>query len=123
MSRLEEQIDERCRHLRLRSMAAELDSIHESEPKQFLLRFLQMQTENRDRTRIDRAVKSAGFYTLKSLADFRYDEVKLPAAVTPEELQALRFIKEKQNLIFYGNVGTGNYVKRLLMQSSTAKAF
>ena len=89
-----EQIDEHCRRLRLRSMAEGLKSIEETEPREFLLRFLQMQTESRDRTRIDRAVRAAGFYTLKSFEDFRFDEVKLPAAITPEELKTLRFLDE-----------------------------
>ena len=106
-SGVNEQIDEHCRRLRLRSMAEALKSIEETEPREFLLRFLQMQTESRDRTRIDRAVRAAGFYTLKSFEDFRFDEVKLPAAITPEELKTLRFLDEKHNLIFYGNVGTG----------------
>jgi len=107
MSTITEQIDERCRRLRLRGMGEHLDSIEGNDPKEFLLQFLQLQVESRDRTRIDRAIRSAGFYTLKHFEDFRFDEVKLPAAVTPEQLKELQFIEEKQNLIFYGNVGTG----------------
>ena len=107
MSSLFEQIDEHCRRLRLRSLANQLDSIQESDPKAFLLRFLDMQVEHRDRTRIDRGINTAGFYTLKRLQDFRFEEVKLPEAISPESLAELRFIEEKQNLICYGNVGTG----------------
>ena len=108
MSSLSEQIDENCRRLRLRGMAEALDTIQDSEPKAFLLRFLQLQVQTRDRTRIDRGIKSAGFYTLKSLEEFRFDEVKLPATTSVEELKALKFLEEKQNLICYGNVGTGS---------------
>ena len=107
MSSIAEQIDEHCRRLRLRGMATKLERIAETDPKQFLLRFLQLQAESRDHTRIDRAIKSAGFYTLKHFDDFRFDEIKLPAALSPEALRELQFIEEKQNLICYGNVGTG----------------
>jgi len=102
-----EQIDEHCRRLRLRGLGEHLDSISSRDPKEFLLAFLEMQVESRDRTRIDRSIKSAGFYTLKRFEDFHFDEVKLPAALTPQELKELRFVEERQNLIFYGNVGTG----------------
>jgi len=107
MSGVQQQIDEYCRRLRLRGMSASLDSISETEPREFLLQFLRMQVEHRERTRVDRGIKNAGFYTLKRLEDFRFDEVKLPEALTPESLSELRFIEEKQNLILYGNVGTG----------------
>ena len=123
MSSIGDQIDEHCRHLRLRGMAAQLEGISETDPKQFLLRFLQLQAESRDHTRIDRAIKSAGFYMLKHFDDFRFDEVKLPAALTPQALCQLQFVDDRQNLICYGNVGTGNYVKRLFMQSCLPKLF
>ena len=107
MSSIGEQINEHCRQLRLRGISAQLEEISETDPKEFLLRFLQLQAESREHTRIDRAIKSAGFYTFKHFDDFRFDEIKLPAALTPEALRGLQFVEDRQNLIFYGNVGTG----------------
>ena len=49
----------------------------------------------------------AGFYTIKTFDGFRFDEITLPADLTPESLQSLDFIKEKKNIIMYGRTGTG----------------
>ncbi len=52
-------------------------------------------------------LKHAGFYALKDFASFRFDEVKLPAGVSPQYLHDCEFIQTKTNLVMYGNVGTG----------------
>ena len=36
-----------------------------------------------------------------------FDEIKFPQELTPGDLKDCKFIEEKKNLIFYGNVGTG----------------
>lgn len=43
----------------------------------------------------------------KELKDFVYDEVKVPSGLTPAVLESGDFIANKENLILYGNVGTG----------------
>lgn len=107
MSELLQQIDQYCRVLRLGGLSEYIDSIPETDPKKFLLECLRLQAEHRTQSRIDRAIKNAGFYMVKWLQDFRFDEVKLPELLSPQSLGELRFIEEKQNLICYGNVGTG----------------
>ncbi|MBI9107804.1 MAG: hypothetical protein JEZ04_13740 [Spirochaetales bacterium] len=51
-----------------------------------------MEVENRNRTRIERSIKTAGFYTMKTLEGFQFDEVTVPAGLSPESLKSLRFI-------------------------------
>jgi len=102
-----ERIAQCCKRLRLRKLTDNLALVDESDPEQYVLRLLEMEVAHRDRVRVDRAIKTAGFYALKSLEDFRFDEVTLPAALTPEALASLQFIEDRENLILYGNVGTG----------------
>jgi DNA replication protein DnaC len=47
-----------------------------------LLRLLELEVQHRDRARVERGIKNAGFYTLKSLEDFLFDEVTFPAQLT-----------------------------------------
>jgi len=61
----------------------------------------------REKLKIERLIKTAGFYNRKRFCDFCFDEVKLPSDVTPVYLKEGRFIEEVKNLILYGNVGTG----------------
>jgi DNA replication protein DnaC len=88
-------------------MTDNLDRVSEADPEAFLLRLLELEVQHRDRGRVERSIKNAGFYTPKSLEDFLFDEVTLPAQLTQQQLLDLEFIVNRQNLILYGNVGTG----------------
>jgi len=72
-----------------------------------LLEILRLEVEYREKLKIERLIKTAGFYNRKRFCDFCFDEVKLPSDVTPGYLKEGRFIEEVKNLILYGNVGTG----------------
>jgi DNA replication protein DnaC len=88
-------------------MTDNLDRVSEADPEAFLLRLLELEVQHRDRGRVERSIKNAGFYTPKSLEDFLFDEVTLPAQLTQQQLLDLEFLVNRQNLILYGNVGTG----------------
>lgn len=56
---------------------------------------------------INRMVKIAGFHVIKTLDDFVWKpEIELPLGLTQEYMEKLDFLKEKENLIFMGAVGT-----------------
>lgn len=107
MSETKERIAECCKRLRLRKLTDNIELVDETDKEIFLLRLLEMEVSHRDRSRIERAIKTAGFYSQKQLADFRFEEVTVPATTSPEQICALQFIEDQQNLILYGNVGTG----------------
>jgi DNA replication protein DnaC len=75
--------------------------------QEYLLKLLQSELEHRESLRKDKFLKNAGFYSLKTLDGFRFDEVTLPATVSHEYLRNCEFINTKTNLVMYGNVGTG----------------
>lgn len=107
MTSTREQIATCCKRLRLRRMTDNLDLVSEQDPETFLLRLLELEVVHRDRSRVERAIKGAGFYTPKYLEDFIFDEVTMPATLSESDLSELAFITNRQNLILYGNVGTG----------------
>jgi DNA replication protein DnaC len=104
---IRDEIASHCRRLRLRRLTEHLDDIHEESHEAFLLELLRREVVHRDAARVERSIKAAGFYAMKSLEDFVFGEVTLPAAVSMESLADLRFIEDRHNLILYGNVGTG----------------
>jgi len=105
---VKEEIADCCKRLRLsRALAEGIESINETEPKQFLLKVLKNEIEHREETRKARCLKTAGFYTLKTFQDYVFDNITLPSSITVDKLKALSFLDKKQNLILYGNVGTG----------------
>ena len=73
----------------------------------FLLRLFQLELEYRRHNRRLRNIKNAGFYTLKGFANYVFDDIKLPDTLSVDDIIGGEFIHKKQNLIMYGNPGTG----------------
>ena len=97
-----------CKYLFLTSAIGEL--IHaEGTPKQieYLAMALQREVAQREENKRDRLVKRARFPTYKTFEGYEYHCVKLPPALTREELEDVRFIEQKNNLVLYGPVGIG----------------
>jgi DNA replication protein DnaC len=97
-----------CKALRLSRNIAEMsEKVHAESHQEYLLQLLNSELEHREVARKDKLLKNAGFYSIKAFEDFRFDEVTLPAGVTPEYLKNMEFLHTKTNLVMYGNVGTG----------------
>jgi DNA replication protein DnaC len=97
-----------CRELRLSSNIVDnIKKIEETDKELFLLRLLQLEIKHRRHNRRLRNIKNAGFYTLKGFGNYVFDDIKLPDALTVDAIIAGEFIQKKQNLIMYGNPGTG----------------
>jgi len=112
-----EQILAYLKNLRLSSHMAQIcDSIEANNHQEFLLKLLKLELQRREMVKNDRLIKTAGFYTLKAFEAFRFDEVTLPEGVTPQYLKDLKFLETATNIVMYGNVGSGNYRKILLME-------
>lgn len=107
MTETRERIEGCCKKLRLRRLTDNLDQVKETDPEKYLLSLLEMEVENRNRARMERSIKTAGFYTMKTLEGFQFDAITVPAGLSPESLESLSFIEDRHNLILYGNVGTG----------------
>lgn len=97
-----------CKELRLNRNIAEMsEKIQADSNQEYLLKLLRSEIEHRDNIRRDKLIKNAGFYSLKAFEDFKFDEVTLPASISPDYLKNCEFIKTKTNIVMYGNVGTG----------------
>lgn len=97
-----------CKRLRLSRNIVEMsDKIQADSHQEYLLKLFQSEITHREKTRKDKLLKKAGFYTIKTFESFRFDEVTLPGGITPEYLKECEFITSKTNIVMYGNVGTG----------------
>ncbi|RLK63762.1 AAA family ATPase [Atopobacter sp. AH10] len=97
-----------CRQLRLASSIAEYyHEIEAASHEEFLIKIL---TEALARRKIEiskRYIRQAGFEILKGLDSFDYSNIVLPSQLTPALLETCEFVDKKQNLILYGQPGTG----------------
>jgi DNA replication protein DnaC len=97
-----------CKTLKFsQNMVENSQRITADSHQEYLLKLLKLEIEHREKGRQDRLIKNAGFYTMKSFDDFKFDEVTVPASINVDYLRNCEFIGDKSNLVFYGNIGTG----------------
>ena len=104
----ESSIQGSCRTLFLTSAIPDLVST-EGTMKQveFLEEALRKEITTREENRRERLVKRAKFPIYKTFDGYEYRCVKLPPALSREELENVSFIEERNNLVLYGPVGIG----------------
>jgi len=105
---MDELLRDACRKLRLGStIVANAKKIKANTHLDFLLELLTTEIEDRDRKRRNAYMKAARFDLLKTFENYTFDDIKLPVSITPEYIQKCVFVPKKENLILYGNVGSG----------------
>ena len=115
-------IEENCKKLKLgRTVAENIKKIDLTDKYEFILRLLEMEVEHRDIQRRTRNIVSAGFYAARpveqkiaqaacfqaTMDDYVFGDITLPDMLNIDDLKSLKFIKNRENLIMYGNPGTG----------------
>ena len=101
-------IEENCKKLKLgRTLADNIKKIELTDKYEFILKLFEMELEHRDIQRRTRNISSAGFYAMKTLSDYSFTDITLPDKINIVDLKSAEFIKNKENLIMYGNPGTG----------------
>ena len=103
-----ERIQDSCKKLFFTSAIPDLIQ-SEGAPKQieYLDIALRKEIQQREENRRERLVKRAHFPTYKTFDGYEYRCVKLPPALSREELESASFIKDNVNLVLYGPVGIG----------------
>jgi len=105
---MDELLRDACRKLRLgNTIVANAKKIKAKTHFDFLLELLTTEVEDRDRKRRNAYMKAARFDLLKTFEKYTFEDIKLPASITPEDIQTCVFVPKKENLILYGNVGSG----------------
>lgn len=103
-----EAISTACKTLFFTSAIPEM-IMREGTPRQidYLAAALREEVTRREENRKERLIKRARFPVYKTFEGYGYDKVKLPPALSKEELEGVSFIAEKDNLVLYGPVGVG----------------
>ncbi len=105
---LENEIALCCKTLKLGSSIVESSQrIEAKTPQEYLHKIFLEEISRRKAARRTRYMNKAGFYSVKTFEGYQFDQIKIPSALSPEELISGDFIGRKENLILYGNVGTG----------------
>lgn len=101
-------IEQTMRTLKLGGLAKEWRSVAYRDNEQYMRDLLEIELREREANRVSRMVKLAGFRVIKTLDSFVWKpDIQIPPTITREEIEAAEFVKEKENLILMGAVGTG----------------
>jgi DNA replication protein DnaC len=101
-------IEQTMRTLKLGGLAKDWRSIAYHDSEQYMRDLLEIEVREREANRMARMVKQAGFRAIKTLDNFVWKQgIEIPATISREEIEAATFVKEKENLVLMGAVGTG----------------
>lgn len=75
--------------------------------RRFLAGLLAAEQQSRASSRRTRLLKGARLPTMKTLHGYDFTALALPSGYTREQLTDLEFITKAENLVLYGDVGTG----------------
>lgn len=105
---MEDMLFKACRKLHFGSNLIEnAKQIEKNDNIAFLLELFTMELENRELKRKNAYIKAAKFDVLKTFEDYTFKDIKIPKSITPDDILTTNFISKKENLILYGNVGSG----------------
>lgn len=105
---MEDMLYQACRKLHFGSNIVDnAKSIKKSDHIEFLLEVFTLELEHRDMKRRNAYIKQAKFDVMKTFEDYTFEDIKIPKSITPNEIINSSFIDKKENLILYGNVGSG----------------
>jgi DNA replication protein DnaC len=99
----------KCKSLRLAYIPDVYAVIPFENPEQFLNELFQEELKLREKAKVTRLIKKAGFLDRKSLDTFEWFEqqMRLPGQMTKEKLYSLNFIEHRENVVLVGTPGTG----------------
>ena len=102
------EIEQAVRRLKLSGMTRNWRDAEYRDNEQYVTELPKLELRKREANRINRMVKTAGFPAVKTLDAFEWNRgIALPAGLTRESMEGLRFLELKEDLIFMGSVEIG----------------
>ena len=100
-------LKEYSRTLRLGNIEKLIDQVEYQNREQYVTDLMKLIIEERNKNRIDRLIRKAGFPSIKTLDNYEFSPITFPQGLNKETLLTLDFIDNKENILMLGAVGTG----------------
>lgn len=111
---MDEQIQAYAKRLKLSWVRQHYKEVTASSHEEYLLTLFEKEIEQREQRRTNLMLKQAGFPKTGN-GPFHWDDIQLAPGITQQQLRSGDFIENRENLIFYGGVGTGKtYLSTLI---------
>lgn len=96
-----------CRQLRLAHVMEYVSLQQNAEIQRIVEQILSAEIDGRRRAKLGKLVQQAGFPHIKTFEGYVYDHISFPSGSSPEKVQSLEWLEQKENLLLMGAVGTG----------------
>lgn len=100
-------LKEYSRTLRLGNIETLIDKVEYQSREQYVTDLMQLIIQERNKNRIDRLIRKAGFPSIKNLDNYEFSPITFPEGLDKETLLNLDFVGNKENVLMLGAVGTG----------------
>ena len=116
MDKLQQEIAQACKELKLSANLAEQAATLDGETHQeYVLKLFTNELEYRKQKRKATMLNTAGFPRRYFIDEFRADEIDFPDGVSLNSLLELEFFRAGKNVIMYGGSGTGKTMLSILI--------
>jgi DNA replication protein DnaC len=103
---MESTIQEYAKRLKLSWIRQNYQEVQAASNEEYLLKLMELEIKQREERRVNLLLNQASLPKAPSVP-FKWDEIEYNQGLTKEYLLDGQFIENKENLIFYGGVGTG----------------
>lgn len=101
-------LSETCKKLKLsQSIIDHAKTITAKTHLEFLAKLFTKELEERDIKRRNTYIKTAKFDVEKTFEKYSFEDIKFPKSLNPVDIKNVTFIPKRENIILYGNVGSG----------------
>lgn len=119
---MREQIETYAKRLKLSWTREHFDEIEADSHEEYLLKLLEQEVYHREERKVNGLLKQAQFPKVGS-QPFEWQHIQIPQGIDKERISDGQFIKEKENLILYGGVGTGKTYLSTLIGLTAIRTF
>jgi DNA replication protein DnaC len=102
-----ERLKEYSKKLRLGNIEELYEEVEFKDRRQYLTDLFALLVEQRRAKRVERLIKKAGFPAVKTLEGYDFGPITFPRGLEHRALVELEFLKQRENLLMLGAVGTG----------------
>lgn len=103
---MESTIQEYAKRLKLSWIRQNYQEVQAASNEEYLLKLMELEIQQREERRVNLLLSQASLPKAPGVP-FKWDEIEYNQGLTKDYLLDCQFIKNKENLIFYGGVGTG----------------
>src|SRR5690554_2340754 len=100
-------LKEYSRTLRLGNIEKLIYKVEYQNREQYVTDLMKLIIEERNKNRIDRLIRKAGFPSIKTLDEYEFSPITFPQGLNKQTLLTLDFIDNRENVLMLGAVGTG----------------